>query len=60
MAVKHENIPAEKPPVKKRRPAKKVISLGLSPDVLERVDAWAEKHGMSRAAAISFAITKLE
>lgn len=39
---------------------KVVVSVGLAPELLARVDDWAQRHGMSRAAAISFAISNLE
>ena len=43
-------------PVKRR---KETISLGVDPMLLTRVDALATRHGISRAAAISLAMTRL-
>ena len=39
---------------------KAIITVSISPDVLQRLDAWALAHGMSRAAALSFAASKLD
>ena len=39
---------------------KSIITLSMSPDVLTRLDAWAKARGMSRAAAVSFAVSNLE
>lgn len=39
---------------------KSIITLSISPDVLARLDAWAKARGMSRAAAVSFAVSNLE
>lgn len=39
---------------------KSIISLSIDPDVLARLDAWAKARGMSRAAAVSFAVSNLE
>jgi hypothetical protein len=50
------------PPVKqiKTLGRKSIITVSISPDVLQRLDAWALAHGMSRAAAVSFAVSKLD
>jgi hypothetical protein len=39
---------------------KSIITLSINPDVLARLDAWAKAHGLSRAAAVSFAVSNLE
>ncbi len=39
---------------------KSIISVSISPEMLAKVDAWAKARGMSRAAAISFAISNLD
>lgn len=39
---------------------KSIITLSINPDVLARLDAWAKARGMSRAAAVSFAVSNLE
>lgn len=39
---------------------KSIITVSIDPVVLARVDKWAKDRGMSRAAAISFAVSKLE
>ena len=39
---------------------KSIITVSISPDVLHRLDLWALQHGMSRAAAVSFAVSKLD
>ena len=39
---------------------KSIISLSIDPGVLARLDEWAKKHGMSRAAAVSFAVSNLD
>jgi hypothetical protein len=38
---------------------KSIITLSISPDVLASLDAWAKARGMSRAAAVSFAVSNL-
>lgn len=50
---------AEVPPTVPHR-RKVVVSVGLAPELLVKVDEWAQRHGMSRAAAVSFAISNLE
>lgn len=39
---------------------KSIITLSMNPEVLARLDAWAKARGMSRAAAVSFAVSNLE
>lgn len=39
---------------------KSIISVSIAPEMLAKVDAWAKARGMSRAAAISFAISNLD
>ena len=39
---------------------KSIITLSMNPDVLARLDAWAKARGMSRAAAVSFAVSNLD
>lgn len=41
------------------RGQKHVISVSIAPHVLSRVDEWAAKRGMSRPAAIAFALNLL-
>lgn len=41
------------------RGKKHVISVSIAPHVLSRVDEWAAKRGMSRPAAIAFALNLL-
>lgn len=41
------------------RGKKHVISVSIAPHVLARVDAWAARKGMSRPAAIAFALDLL-
>jgi len=41
------------------RGKKHVISVSIAPHVLSRVDEWAAKKGMSRPAAIAFALNLL-
>lgn len=41
------------------RGKKHVISVSIAPHVLARVDAWATRKGMSRPAAIAFALDLL-
>ena len=38
---------------------KSIITLSIDPDVLARLDAWAKARGLSRAAAVSFAVSGL-
>lgn len=38
---------------------KNIITVSIDPNVLEKVDAWAAERGMSRAAAMTFAISLL-
>lgn len=38
---------------------KLIISVSLSPQVVESVDDWASARGMSRAAALSYAVSQL-
>ena len=52
--------PAEPTPAAMPHRRKTVVSVGLTPEMLARVDEWAQRHGMSRAAAISYAISNLE
>lgn len=58
-AVPAAEAPAEPAPAAQHR-RKVVVSVGLAPELLAKVDDWAQRHGMSRAAAISFAISNLE
>ena len=55
--------PAEPPvaPIKTRRTVgkKNILSVPMSPDVVSRLDAWAADHGMSRAAALTYASSLL-
>jgi hypothetical protein len=44
----------------KRAGRKSVITVSIDPDVLERLDDWAKDKGISRAAAIAVAISKLK
>jgi hypothetical protein len=57
-------VPMFKPPAPakpiKTAGNKSIITLSISPDVLTRLDAWAAKRGMSRAAAVSFAVSLLD
>jgi nicotinic acid mononucleotide adenylyltransferase len=47
-------------PKKVRMAGKKhVISLSIGADALQKVDAWSDAQGISRAAAISIAINRL-
>lgn len=39
---------------------KSIITLSIDPTVLARVDAWAKEKGLSRAAAVSLAVSKLD
>lgn len=39
---------------------KSIITLSMNPDVLARLDAWAKARGLSRAAAVSLAVSNLE
>ena len=39
---------------------KSIITLSIDPDLLARLDAWAKARGMSRAAAVSFAVSNLD
>jgi len=39
---------------------KSIITLSIDPNLLARLDAWANSRGMSRAAAVSFAVSNLE
>jgi len=39
---------------------KSIITVSIDPDVLFRLDAWAKARGMSRAAAVSFAVSNLD
>ena len=39
---------------------KLIITVSIAPDVLATVDAWAKARGMSRAAALSFAVSLLQ
>lgn len=55
--------PAKPPvaPIKTRRTVgkKNILSVPMSPDVVSRLDAWAADHGMSRAAALTYASSLL-
>jgi hypothetical protein len=44
----------------KRAGKKAIITVSIAPEMLAKVDAWAAARGMSRAAAISFAISNLD
>lgn len=48
-------------PTKTRRTVgkKNILSVPMSPDVVARLDAWAAEHGMSRAAALTYASSLL-
>ncbi len=39
---------------------KSIITLSIDPDLLARLDAWAKVRGISRAAAVSLAVSNLE
>lgn len=39
---------------------KSIITLSMNPDVLARLDSWAKARGLSRAAAVSLAVSNLE
>lgn len=39
---------------------KTIITVSIAPETLDRVDTWSSSRGMSRAAAISFAISLLD
>ncbi len=39
---------------------KSIITLSIDTAVLARLDAWAKARGLSRAAAVSFAVSNLE
>lgn len=39
---------------------KSIITLSIDPDVLARLDRWAKSRGLSRAAAVSLAVSNLE
>ena len=39
---------------------KSIITLSIDPAVLARLDHWAKTRGMSRGAAVSFAVSNLE
>ncbi|OGS98456.1 MAG: hypothetical protein A3F73_09345 [Gallionellales bacterium RIFCSPLOWO2_12_FULL_59_22] len=43
----------------KRAGKKAIITVSIGPEMLAKVDAWAAERNMSRAAAISFAISNL-
>lgn len=47
----------EETPAAKRR--KETISLGVDPVLLQKVDAYAVRNGISRAAAIALAMSRL-
>ncbi|TCS32910.1 hypothetical protein EDC30_11921 [Paucimonas lemoignei] len=53
--------PAFSPEKKKVKKAgcKQVITLTISPATLARIDDWARNQGISRAAAVAVAISKL-
>ena len=38
---------------------KAIITLSIDHTLLAKIDAWAKQRGMSRAAAISFAVSNL-
>lgn len=44
----------------KKSGRKSIITLSIDPGVLARLDAWAKARGMSRAAAVSFAVSNLQ
>lgn len=54
-----EAAPDGKKPIKTAG-RKSIISVSIAPEMLAKVDAWAKARGMSRAAAISFAISNLD
>ncbi len=44
----------------KKAGRKSIITLSIDPDLLARLDAWAKSRGMSRAAAVAFAVSNLD
>lgn len=38
---------------------KSIITVSIDPEVLARLDTWARSKGLSRAAAVSFAVSLL-
>jgi len=43
----------------KRSGKKAIITVSMDPQVLLKLDAWADERGLSRAAAISLAVHQL-
>ena len=39
---------------------KSIITVSISPDLLAKLDDWAARRGMSRAAAIALAVANLD
>lgn len=39
---------------------KSIITLSIDPVLLARLDSWAKSKGLSRAAAVSLAVSNLE
>ncbi len=39
---------------------KSIITLSIDPAVLAKADSWAKRRGLSRAAAIAFAVSLLQ
>lgn len=50
----HQGEPVDPP-----KQAREQISLTIDPVLLGKVDAWAKRKGMSRAAAFAFAVSNL-
>ena len=44
----------------KRTGRKCAITVSIDPEVLDRLDDWARRRGISRAAAIAVAVAKLK
>jgi hypothetical protein len=44
----------------KRAGRKAIITLSMDPELLAKLDAWAASRGLSRAAAVSFAVGNLD
>ncbi len=46
-------------PVRAKSATRATISLTVTYELLAKTDAWAKAHGMSRAAAVAFALSQL-
>lgn len=56
-----EQTAASMPPKRIRKIGEKnIITVSVTPTVLERLDQWAEARGLSRAAAIALAVSQLD